>query len=64
LAFGGAELVASGVVDAAGAGPVEGASLDFFELFTIYLCFRSAKPLPTTGRTGKRKRVFVIIIFE
>jgi hypothetical protein len=63
LALGGAELVASGMVDAAGAGPVErlagaAASLDFFELFTIYFCFRSAKPLPTTGRSGKRKRCF------
>ena len=32
-----------------------GVSLDFFEVFTIYFCFRSAKPLPTRGRAGKRK---------
>ena len=32
-----------------------GVSLDFFEVFTIYFCLRSAKPLTTRGRAGKRK---------
>ena len=39
------------------------ASLDFFEFFTIYFCFGTAKPLPTSGGAGKRKPLGTVVIF-
>lgn len=60
--------VAAGIVSGfeGAVDPLAGAvtSLDFFEFFTIYFCFRTAKPLPTGGRAGKRKPLFTVVIFS
>ena len=37
--------------------PGTAASLDFFEFFTIYFCFGTAKPLPTADALASRNRL-------
>ena len=55
-----AEAALSGAADPF---PGTAASLDFFEFFTIYFCFGTAKPLPTSGGAGKRKPLGTVVIF-
>jgi hypothetical protein len=54
LAIAGALVAAfSGALDPL---PGEVSSLDFFEFFAIYFCFRTAKPLPTADAMASGNR--------